>query len=36
LGGEQVGVGNVADVGEVEDVLVVANLDVGLAAAVCA
>lgn len=31
---QEVGVGNVTDVGEVEEVLVVADLDVGLAAAV--
>lgn len=34
VGREQVGVGNVADVGKVEEVVVVANLDVGLAALV--
>lgn len=31
MGGEEMGVGDVADVGEVEDVCVVAELDVGLA-----
>lgn len=34
LGGEEVGVGNVANIGEVKEVLVVADLDVVLAALV--